>query len=84
MNDHPYDNPSLSPLQFLHAVMHDPTVPMYFRTRAAEIAAPYVPCTVFQEREPWPGERTITIRIEGLGPVDHGQEDKDRELVGHA
>jgi hypothetical protein len=38
---HAYDNPELSSVQFLLAVMHDQTVPMYLRMKAAQAAAPY-------------------------------------------
>jgi hypothetical protein len=66
MADHRYNDPSLTPLQFLRAVYSDPTVSMYLRTKAAEAAAPYESRPVFQEREHWPGEPAITITIQGI------------------
>jgi hypothetical protein len=66
MADRPYNDPTLSPLDFLLAVMHDPTVPLIHRTSAATAAAPYRNDSrpYFREREPWPGEHWITIHIE--------------------
>jgi hypothetical protein len=40
--DHAYDDPNLSALDFLLAVMHDPTTDMADRIKAAETAIPYV------------------------------------------
>jgi hypothetical protein len=65
--EHPYNAPGLSPLQFLQEVYRDSSVPMYLRMLAAERAAPYEHCPVFVQREPWPGEHRIVIKIEGLG-----------------
>ena len=65
MTDHPYDDPTLTPLQFLRAVYSDPSVHMHHRMRAAEVAAPYLTRPMFQEREPWPGEHHVTIVIGG-------------------
>jgi hypothetical protein len=69
MADHPYDAPGLSPLEFLLAVIHDPTVPLNHRMDAAVAAAPYRndPRPYFRERPHWPGESAITIRIEPFG-----------------
>lgn len=38
---HAYDNPDLSAVQFLLAVMHDRDVPMYLRLKAARAVAPF-------------------------------------------
>ena len=38
---HAYDNPELSSVQFLLAVMHDQTVPLYLRMKAAQAVAPF-------------------------------------------
>jgi hypothetical protein len=38
---HAYDNPELSAVQFLLAVMRDQSVPLYLRIDAARAAAPY-------------------------------------------
>jgi hypothetical protein len=65
--DHRYNNPGLSPLQFLQAVYRDSSVPMYLRMLAAERAAPYEHRPTFVERDPWPGEHRVIIKIEGLG-----------------
>jgi hypothetical protein len=43
MSDHEYDDPNLTPLQFLLAVMHDHSVDINDRIKAAEYACPYVP-----------------------------------------
>jgi hypothetical protein len=40
--DHPYNAPDLSPLAFLLAVVHDHSVDINLRIKAAEAAAPYV------------------------------------------
>jgi hypothetical protein len=41
-DDHAYNDPSLSALDFLLAVMRDPTAAMADRIKAAETAIPYV------------------------------------------
>jgi hypothetical protein len=48
---HPCDNPDLNALEFLLAVMHDPTFPIAIRVKAAEGAAPYF--------TPRPGEARV-------------------------
>lgn len=83
MTDHPYDNPDLSPLAFLQAVYSDPSVNMYHRMRAAEVAAPYMQSRpVFQEREAWPGEHLITIVIGGLGSNSVSVEQHEAKVQG--
>jgi hypothetical protein len=37
--EHDYDQPSLSPLQFIQAVMHDPHTPLHIRLKAARTKA---------------------------------------------
>jgi hypothetical protein len=91
--DHRYNDPSLSPLSFLQAVYSDPSVSMFLRMKAAEVAAPYLTKPVFVQHEPWPGQPMITIRIEGISEntsvtVGSGQEPRTdapgQEVVGHA
>jgi hypothetical protein len=57
-----YDRPDISPLQFLLAVMHDSSLPIATRTKAASLAAPYV----------WPKDRepSLTIKIEGFPSIE--------------
>jgi hypothetical protein len=55
---HDYDCPDLSPEEFQKAVMHDPTVPMELRLRAAEDLRGVPRSTVF--------DPVITIRIGGI------------------
>lgn len=38
---HAYDDPDLSAVQFLLAVMRDQSVPLYLRMKAAHVVAPY-------------------------------------------
>jgi hypothetical protein len=59
--DHAYNDPSLSPLQFLLAVLHDPTVDMDDRIKAAEAAFPYVSTNPHQ---------ASVQRWEDLDPMD--------------
>jgi hypothetical protein len=58
---HEYDNPALSPKEFLMAVVHDKTVDLHLRIKAASYALPLY-CA-----QPWP-ERTAayTIRVPTL------------------
>jgi len=81
--DHRYNNPDLSPLDFLLAVMHDVTVPLHHRMAAADAAMPYQP--TYPKLIP-PGARYAdevhyVYRIGGLGdepastwPLNHGPE----------
>jgi hypothetical protein len=39
--DHEYNNPKVSPKEFLLAIMHDRTVPMCMRIEAATMVAPF-------------------------------------------
>ena len=60
-----YNDPDLSPLEFLHAVYHDPRLPMSIRIEAARGLLPYT--------EPRPASIPLshigcTIVIGGLGP----------------
>jgi hypothetical protein len=41
--DHAYNDPDISPLEFMFAVLHDPTVPTITRLEAARTLALYVP-----------------------------------------
>jgi hypothetical protein len=61
--DHAYDDPSLSPLQFLLAVMHDPTADMADRIKAAETAVPYVPHYTGPKWEDLAPEDRVTIVV---------------------
>jgi hypothetical protein len=66
---HAYDDPSLSPIEFLQAVYHDPSLPMSIRIDAARGLLPYT--------EPRPASAPslhigCTIVIGGLRPCDHG------------
>ena len=69
---HKCNDPTLNPLQFFLAIMHDTTMPLHTRIEAAAKALPYTITRppellpVFVEREPWPGEQQITIQIGGL------------------
>jgi hypothetical protein len=63
---HPYDSPGLGPLDFMRAVMHDPSAPMWLRVKAAEYALPYE-----EQRQPTLfacGDKDVVtvIRITGL------------------
>jgi hypothetical protein len=76
--DHAYNAPDLSPLAFLLAVVHDPSVPISMRILAAHHAAPYVAAPQglrWEDRDPMD---RLTIVIEGLGSnsvsVHQGQE----------
>jgi hypothetical protein len=60
---HDYDRPDLSPEEFQKAVMHDPTVPMELRLRAAEDLRGVPRSTVF--------DPVITIRIGGIPEYDY-------------
>ena len=46
-----YDDPALSPLEFLLCVMHDPSVPIDDRLQAAKASLPYVYTPVPVSRE---------------------------------
>jgi hypothetical protein len=54
--DHIYNDPALSPLEFMLAVMHDTRLPMSVRMDAARAAAPYMPPA---------HTKTIHMKIEG-------------------
>ena len=63
-----YNDPSLTPLEFILAVMHDEHLPMATRIQAASAAMPYTnpyprPTNSFPPR--------CTIVIGGLGPCAH-------------
>jgi hypothetical protein len=75
--------------QVLLAAMHDPHVPLIVRVDAAIQLLKSFPNDFDAEHEPWPGQVTVTIRIEGrpgnevreaedTWPLNHGPE------VGHA
>ena len=64
---HAYNVPGLSPLEFLHAVYSDPSLPMSIRIDAARGLLPFT--------EPRPARIPssyigCTIIIDGLGPCD--------------
>jgi hypothetical protein len=66
--DHKYDDPDLTPLQFLKAVYRDKTVPMSMRIEAAKVAYPYVysptpPSPRFEDLDP---QDQFTVHIGGL------------------
>jgi hypothetical protein len=75
MDDHRYNDVSLTPLQFLQAVYSDPSVSMFLRMKAAEAAGPYLCKPVFVQREPYPGEYQVIIHITGLGKELHESQD---------
>jgi hypothetical protein len=74
---HPCDDPSLSPLQFLHAVYHDRTLPMATRIKAASALLP------FTNSVPRPTNSVprCKIVIGGLGPYDQGLSPEDPEQI---
>jgi hypothetical protein len=49
---HAYNDPELDSTEFLRAVMHDPSVPLSLRTKAAAHLAPYEHPTLPPAREP--------------------------------
>jgi hypothetical protein len=66
---HPYNEPGLSPIQFLYAVMYCSRLPMVTRIEAAKALLPFT--------EPRPArvpssDVSCIIRIGGIGPTDHG------------
>jgi hypothetical protein len=70
--DRAYNNPKLTATEFLLGVMHDPSLPLAVRTDVADrllkILPPEYYGPIFREREPWPGEKRVTINIGGLPP----------------
>ena len=74
---HAYDDPDLSPIEFLHAVYRDRSLPMSTRIDAARALLPYT------EREPRPVNSVprCKIVIGGLGPYDHGSVAEDADGV---
>jgi hypothetical protein len=66
---HLYDDPDLSPLEFLQCVYRDPSLPMSYRMEAAKAALPYT--------DPFPSKVQgyvsyhCRIILGGLGPCDH-------------
>jgi hypothetical protein len=54
----PYDNPRLTAIQFLEAVMHDPTVNLYSRMKAADML---MRLDLPQHREP-----SLFYQMEGI------------------
>jgi hypothetical protein len=85
MSDHLYDNPALTPLEFLRAVYHDKSVDIGLRMKAAEAAMPYValapPGPRFEDLGP---EDRLTIRIMGLGSneLSSAEEPRDSSPAG--
>jgi hypothetical protein len=66
---HDYNDPNLTALQFLLAVMHDPTVDIADRIKAAETAAPYValpPRIKWEDLDPMD---RITIVVRAIDPT---------------
>lgn len=61
--DHRYNDPHISPLDFLKAVYTDTSVPMFLRLRAAQAAMPYEAVTPFVYE---PGEYRATIIIHAI------------------
>jgi hypothetical protein len=62
--DHPYNNPTLGPIEFLEAIRHDPRVPLPMRI----VAADHLMHIYGQPHPPRPDrsakqEPTLTIRI---------------------
>ena len=76
---HAYDDPDLSPIEFLQAVYRDPLLPMSIRIDAARGLLPYT------EHPPGPRPANsfprCTIIIGGLGPCDHGSSPGDPEQI---
>src|SRR5215472_3429175 len=66
---HPYDDPDLSPIEFLQAVYRDRTLPMSIRIDAARGLLPY---TEPRPASVPPSHIGCTIVIGGLGPCDYG------------
>jgi len=74
----PYNEPGLSPIQFLYAVMYCSRLPMVTRIAAAKALLPFT--------EPRPASSPsshigCTIVIGGLGPYDHGSAPKGPDGV---
>ena len=67
MTKHLYDDPTLTPRQFLEAVMHDPSVEMHLRNRAAD----YI-LRIWGNEPPAYTVRISSIRggPDGIGPRD--------------
>jgi hypothetical protein len=75
-NRRTYDDPSLSPIEFLHAVMHDTATPVWLRVDVASWLLHHYP----ELSQP----PAFTIRINGaraadLGPGAHGSTDFSSE-----
>src|SRR5262249_1225484 len=60
IEQHEYNHPGLSPLQFMLAVVNDPTVDIRDRLKAAEYAAPYLYAVPKQIRDLRP---TVKVTI---------------------
>ena len=60
---HAYNDPDITPLEFLLACMRDPDLPLTLRMKAAEYAAPYCEARPAPVREP-----ALTIYINGAEP----------------
>jgi hypothetical protein len=79
MADHAYDDPNILALEFLLAVMHDPSVALDDRLRAAEVAAPYV---APRPRLKWevldPMDRVLVI----VGEIDPASNEPVRQYDG--
>ena len=77
-SSHVYNDPDLSAIEFLQAVMHAEHLPMATRIDAARALLPFTeprPASI-------PSSRIgCTIVIGGLGPYDHGSAPKDPDGV---
>jgi hypothetical protein len=83
-SNHPYNDPTLSPIEFMRAVMHCPDVPLIDRVKAAEYLLPYEQ----HRRAPTPvliGDKNVYIHIkvapfpDGTAP---GDDTDDPAVVG--
>ena len=77
-SSHAYNDPSLSPIEFLQAVYRDPRLPMSVRIDAARGLLPYAEPRPASSPPSYVGR---TIVIGGLGPYDHGSAPKDPDGV---
>src|SRR6516164_11809787 len=77
-SSHVYNDPDLSAIEFLQAVMHAEHLPMATRIDAARALLPFTeprPASI-------PSSRIgCTIVIGGLGPYDHGLSAEDPEQI---
>jgi hypothetical protein len=80
--EHRYNDPTLTTKEFLHAVMHDTTLPLGTRMDAATKLLPLeVEVPTYYGEFPWSRRVDVTIRI---APIDGGESPGAPEVhVGH-